>query len=259
MTGLIGTAPTNTKPKSVVEVKVKTRYTKALDTTGWLRIKLEPSGANEYLCEFVKVLITKEDTRTYFTVLDGIHKGKNGSLAKENAAKCLVENPRGTGAKITAKTIGRKKLISVPRGDGLELNQLLATLTFDGKSATITLDSDVDYKESNPMSPNYNKVVHSEPLPKGSYKILAPQSPKKPGATAFYATNPGGYPALKYHTVWFPVEYAPTINSNFVHVGNLSEGCVTMYQLDMWNPLYLYLISHRSDKDGNYVGTLTIE
>lgn len=69
----------------------------------------------------------------------------------------------------------------------------------------------------------------------------------------------GTYPDLKYHTVWFPIEYAATLNSNFVHVGNLSEGCVTMYELPMWNALYSYLIKNRLDKEGLYVGTVTIE
>ena len=74
-----------------------------------------------------------------------------------------------------------------------------------------------------------------------------------------YVVNPGGYPDLKHHTVWFPIEYDGNENSSFVHVGNVSEGCVTMYELKMWNPLYEYLISNRLDKDGKYVGTITIE
>lgn len=101
--------------------------------------------------------------------------------------------------------------------------------------------------------------MHSKPLPKGVYKILAPQNPKNPGYTLGYVNNPGGNPDLKYHTVWFPIEYAATHNSNFVHVGNLSEGCVTMYDLTMWNDLYIYLISNRLDKDGLYVGTVSIQ
>lgn len=64
---------------------------------------------------------------------------------------------------------------------------------------------------------------------------------------------------LKYVGVWFPIEYKPTYNSNFIHVGNVSHGCITCYQLDKWNDLYAYLIRHRLDKDGLYVGTLVIE
>jgi hypothetical protein len=141
--------------------------------------------------------------------------------------------------------------------DGIEVH--FATLMFQGHSATITLDSDVDYEESNANSPYVGQIRHSKPLPKGTYKIMTPQFPKEAKYTSFYVTRPGGYPDLKNHTVWFPIEYAPTNNSNFVHVGNLSEGCVTMYELKMWNPLYLYLIKNRLDKEGKYVGTVTID
>jgi hypothetical protein len=109
------------------------------------------------------------------------------------------------------------------------------------------------------VSPYRGQERQSKPLPKGTYKILAPQSPKLLGFTDNYRTGSGGYPELKFHTVWFPIEYAPTHNSNFVHVRNLSEGCATMYELPMWNPLYLYLIKNRSDQEGKYVGTVTIK
>jgi len=254
----IAVTDSNTISGSVQPVTVKTRYTKAPDTSGWLRVRLEPSGESAFLCEFVKVAVSKEGERTQFVIMEGQHKRKTASLSKENAAKCLVDAKRGGGASIVAKIKGREWLVSQPRR-GERLNQLVATLSFDGKSATITLDSGVRYTESNPMSPNVGTVQQSKPLPRGTYKILTPEVPKTPNMTAFYATAPGGYPDLKYHTVWFPVEYAPTHNSNFVHVGNLSEGCVTMYELKMWNPLYAYLIANRSDKEGKYVGTITID
>ncbi|WP_211466393.1 hypothetical protein, partial [Collimonas silvisoli] len=155
--------------------------------------------------------------------------------------------------------IGRKPMASVVRNDGRVLNQLWATLTFNGQTATITLDSDVPFYEENKLSPNYHQTLQSKPLPRGTFKILAPDYPKDQGMTGFYRTRPGGYPDLKHDTVWFPIENPATQNSNFVHVGHLSEGCVTMYELKMWNPLYLYLIANRTDKDGKYVGTVTIE
>lgn len=249
---------TNTTVGSVHPIKIKILYTKSPDTSGWLRVRLEPSGESAFLCEFVKVAISKEDDRTHFVIMEGQHKRKTASLKKENAAKCLVGATRGSGAKIVAKTVGRQWLVSKPRrGEGR--NQLVATLSFNGQSATITLDSDVRYKETNPMSTNVGTEQQSKPLPKGTYKIMTPEVPKQANMTEFYIDAPGGYPDLKYHTVWFPVEYAAAHNSNFVHVGNLSEGCVTMYELKMWNPLYAYLISNRSDQEGKYVGTVTIE
>ena len=250
---------TTSTPGSVFSATAKLLYAKSADDTGWLVVKLEPSGERVAICDFTKIAVTKEDGRVHFLILDGRYKKRSASLSKEYKARCLVEAKRGAGAKLTAKTLGRKQEVSVPRGDGRPLNQLFATLSFDGKTARITLDSDIDFIESNPLSPFKGQRIHSKPLPKGTYKILAPEAAQKPDYTSFYATNPGGYPGLKYHTVWFPVEYAGNYNSSFVHVGNLSEGCVTMYQLEMWNSLYLYLISNRMDQDGKYVGTITIE
>lgn len=254
----IAATRTNTTPNSLVTLPVKTRYTKAIDTTGWLHVKLEPSGTAGFLPEFVKVQIAKEEDRTFFLIREGRYKGQMASLKKENASKCLVDVKRGSGAKLVAKMgPGYQELYSKPKG---EMNkQLISTLAFDGKSATITLDSNVTFRETNKTSPLFNQILQSKPLPKGVYKILAPESAKGAEYTAFYRTGVGGDPDLKYDTVWFAIEYAKTYNSNFVHVGNLSEGCVTMYELGKWNALYAYLISNRLDAEGKYVGTITIE
>ena len=249
---------TNTTPNSLVTVPVKTRYTKALDTTGWLHVKLEPSGKAGYLPEYVKVQISKEGDRTLFLIREGRYKGQMASLKTENAAKCLVDVKRGAGAKLVAKMgPGYKELYSKPKRETNK--QLISTLSFDGKTATITLDSDVRFRETNTASPLHNQFLQSKPLPKGLYKILAPESAKSAGFTEFYRSGDGGDPNLKYDTVWFAIEYAKTHNSNFVHVGNLSEGCVTVYEIGKWNALYAYLISNRLDVEGKYVGTITIQ
>ena len=223
-----------------------------------LTVKIEPSGTAAYLPEFVKVVISKETDRTFFLIREGRYKGQTASLSKENAPKCLVDVKRGAGAKLIAKMgAGYQVLYSKPKGETNK--QLISTLTFNGMSATITLDSDVDYREDNVASPFFGQMRHSKPLPKGQYRIMAPESAKAKKFTFFYRDHPGGNPDLKYDTVWFPIEYAATSNSNFVHVGNLSEGCVTMYELGKWNALYLYLISNRLDAEGKYVGTISIE
>ena len=259
---------TNTSTGSVHNATIETRYTKSIDESGWLMILLDGEGKVS-VPEFVKVVLmmkrgkdgepTKEnETRSFFIVQEGRYKGKTASVSLVNATQCLLKTTRGKGAHITAKIIGRKLEKSVPR-NGEELNQLWATLFFDGKKARITLDSDVPYIENNPASPYYGQTLRSKPLPKGTYKIRTPEAPLPKQNTEFYVTSPGGYPELKYHTVWFLIENAATYNSNFVHVGNLSEGCVTMYQLEMWNVLYKYLISNRIDMEEKYVGTVTIE
>jgi hypothetical protein len=258
MNAPIAATRTNPTPGSLVTVAVKTRYTKGIDATGWLRVKLEPSGEAGFVPEYVKVQITKEAERTFFLIREGRYKGQMASMKKDNAAKCLLDVKRGAGAKLVAKMgPGYQSLYSKPKKDTNK--QLISTLAFDGKSATITLDSDVKFRETNKASPLYNQILQSKPLPKGVYKILAPESAKDAIFTEFYRTGVGGEPDLKYDTVWFAIEYAKTHNSNFVHVGNLSEGCVTMYELGKWNALYSYLISNRLDAEGKYVGTISIE
>lgn len=89
---------------------------------------------------------------------------------------------------------------------------------------------------------------------------MSPQFAKDGAITAFYKTTvQGGDPNLMYDTVWFPVEYAPNYNSRFVHVGHLSEGCVTIYQVEKWNSIYSYLIKNRLDEEGKYVSILKIQ
>lgn len=253
----IAATRTNATPNSVVTIPVKIRYTKSLDATGWLRVKLE-SGEAGFLPEFVRVAIEKETDRTFFLINEGRYKGQMASLSKDNASKCLVDVKRGSGATLVAKRGPKyETLYSKPKGETNK--QLISTLHFNGISATITLDSDIKFKENNPVSPFAGQFLQSKPLPPGIYKILVPESAKSTDATGFYRTEAGGNPDLKYDTVWFPIEYAKTYNSSFVHVGNLSEGCVTMYELGKWNSLNAYLISNRIEPDGKYVGSITIK
>jgi hypothetical protein len=238
------------------------RYTKDIDETGWLAILLE-GGSRVTVPEFVKVELTTgkvdprtgkpADDRVYFDVLEGRYKGKKASLKKENAAKCLVDVRRGNGATLTVEITGRKKEYSQVRGE--TRNQLFAKLSCPGvPGAIISLDSDVDFTD-----PVDGKPKHSKPLAKGTYQIFTPQEAHDRDMTGFYRTSPGGFAGLKYDTVWFQIRNPATSNSNYVHVGNLSEGCITVYELKWWNAIYKYLISNRSDKDGTYVGSVTIK
>jgi hypothetical protein len=256
-------ARTNPTRGSVLDAVVETRHTQSIDESGWLLIQLE-GGGRVTIPEYVQVVLMEKrdrdgkpvpenEERQFFIVREGLYKGKTASLKKENAAKCLIKTTRGTGAVLRAVTIGRKWERSAIRDEYLD--QLWATLHFDGKTARITLDSHV------PMSlPGIKPVVYSNPLPKGTYKIKTPEAAHDHRMTDYYSdASMGGYPGLRYYTVWFQLENPATQDSNFVHVGHLSEGCVTIYQLEMWNPLYKYLISNRSDKEAHYVGTITIE
>jgi hypothetical protein len=60
---------------------------------------------------------------------------------------------------------------------------------------------------------------------------------------------------LQPDQIWFPIEYGN--NSRFIHLGNISEGCVTVISLDKWNAVYQAIISHRVPGT-NYVGKIII-
>lgn len=251
------TATTNNRANSIQNVTFETKYTKSIDTSGWLKIKLEPSGEFAFVCEYTKVIIQRKASgRTYFLIKEGRYANQTASLSDANVPRCLVSYTRGTGATLTVVKQGRRRETSIVRNR--EWNQLFASLNFNGQTARITIDSDIDYEETNRNSPDFGQIKHSRPLPDGTYRILAPFTAGDSRATGYYRTHPNGYSNLQYDTVWFPIEYAPTHNSNFVHVGHLSEGCITCYELQKWNDLYHYLITNRSGQNGEYVGTLII-
>ena len=57
------------------------------DDTGWLRVKLEAGKTIIALPEYLKVDLTKnKDGRDYFTILEGVHKGKKASVKESNLA-----------------------------------------------------------------------------------------------------------------------------------------------------------------------------
>jgi hypothetical protein len=71
--------------------------------------------------------------------------------------------------------------------------------------------------------------------------------------TTFYRNVAKG---LKHDQVWFPIQYGD--NSRYVHVGNVSDGCATVVDLNAWAAICDALISHRS-ADGRYVGLLIVK
>ncbi|MBF7690859.1 hypothetical protein [Acinetobacter pollinis] len=247
---------TNRRENSAQQASFSVRYTRSIDTNGWLKVRLEPNGEFIYLCEYTKVLIQRSyEGRTFFLINEGIYANKTASLSNSNSSKCLISYKRGIGATLNVKVVGRKNERSLIRNENLD--QLFAELSFNGVKARITLDSGVHYRETNRNSPSFGQVKQSQPLPKGIYNIMAPDYAKDAAMTAFYRTSPNGFSGLQYDTAWFPIEYAPTHNSNFVHVGHLSEGCITCYEVQKWNDLYQYLITNRTP-DGKYVGKLII-
>jgi len=61
--------------------------------------------------------------------------------------------------------------------------------------------------------------------------------------------------------VWFPIGLhgSSTASGRYIHVGHLSEGCITQHDLTRWNAIYDYLISSREpDSLGKVVGKVVV-
>ncbi|MBO3706666.1 MAG: hypothetical protein J5X21_09690, partial [Candidatus Accumulibacter sp.] len=84
-------------------------------------------------------------------------------------------------------------------------------------------------------------------------RILLPDVPHKAEYTRFYRQSE---PALIHDQVWFPIRFED--NSRYVHVGNVSEGCVTVLNLTTWSQVHELLISHRVDAGSVAVGTMVV-
>lgn len=145
--------PWNNSPQVKPEsIPVPALYTRSPDTSGWLKVQLKENSKMVFLPEYTQVeFIKTENGRSYFIIKDGIYRNKIASLKKENYDKYIFLGVRGNGATIHIKILGRKKEISPIRNK--EYNQLWATLSFGDVKIRITLDSNVNYTETDKNNP----------------------------------------------------------------------------------------------------------
>lgn len=221
------------------------KYTRRADQSGWLTVKLK-SGQLTSLCEYTQVQILPRDDkdRTYFIIMDGyISLGEEASLTNANAAFYLNTFGPAGAASVTVEYQGEPaEEISIFKG---KLMQQWAKLSFNGKIALVTLNSVWDGRFS--------------PIPPGSHTILSPDYSHKIISTAGYvAATPG----MIGNDVWFPIGINGSMqnSSRYIHVGHLSDGCVTVHELEKWTAIYNYLISHRAPNSaGKKVGQLVVK
>lgn len=159
--------------------------------------------------------------RTWFTIADGnIEVGREASLASANAAKYLSCTAPGGAATMTASYDGKPREEMSPfKG---KLLQQWGRLAFDGKTAQITLNSlwNIGYT----------------PIPPGTHAILTPDYSHANISTGPYLR---ATPGMVGNDVWFPIGLNSTLanSSRYIHVGHLSEGCVTIHQLERWSAI----------------------
>jgi hypothetical protein len=226
-------------PKPVVR-----KYTRLADSTGWLSVRLSKTRQLAALCEYTQVNILREEGgRTYFKIMDGtISVGEEASLNTPNAARFLNAAGPAGAAVLTVTYVGVPvKAVSPFKG---ELTQQWADLTFNGQSARVTLNS--------VWGTTYT------PIAAGTHSILAPDYSHAMISTAGYAA---AAPGTVGNDVWFPIGLNGSAqnSSRYIHIGNLSEGCVTVYELAKWTTLYRYLISHRvAGSAGQRIGSMIV-
>ncbi|MHB8267561.1 hypothetical protein [Bradyrhizobium sp.] len=221
------------------------KFTRRAESSGWLSVRLSRTGQLASLCEYTRVKVVRETGgRTYFTITDGfIGVGAEASLSTANAAKYLSKDGPGGAAKVTVTYSGvPTEEVSPFKG---KLKQQWATLSFEGQTATVTLNSVWD--------------GGFRPIPTGIHAILAPDYSHKTISTAPYVSATSG---MVGNDVWFPIGLSGSSenSSRYIHVGHLSEGCVTVHQLERWTALYQYLISHRvAGTAGKRIGSLVVQ
>ena len=220
------------------------QFTRRAEASGWLTVKLTKTGALTSLCEYTQVdVLRTSNNRTFFTIMDGfISPGEEASLASENASRYLDKTgPAGTASLSVVYRGAPVKETSQFKG---ELTQQFATLSFNGQIATVTLNSVWNGRYS--------------PIPPGTHAILAPDYSHKNISTAGYVS---ATKSMVGNDVWFPIGVNGTMrnSSRYIHVGHLSEGCVTVHELNKWSSLYNYLISHRVPHSaGKKIGSLIV-
>jgi hypothetical protein len=220
------------------------KFTRRAEASGWLSVLLSRTRQLTSLCEYTRVNVTRDSNgRTYFTIADGfISVGEEASLTTANAGRLLSDVGPGDGVMVTVTYAGAPaEEVSPFKG---RLKQQWATLSFGAQTATVTLNSVWDGR--------------FQPIAVGTHAILAPDYSHKAISTAGYAAATTG---MIGNDVWFPIGLggSATNSSRYIHVGHLSEGCVTVHQLEKWAALYEFLISHRVvATDGKRIGSLVV-
>jgi hypothetical protein len=218
-----------------------TFYVNKVGSDGWMQARKKDSTVLVPLPKYTKLQrLESKDGRTYFKILDGPSRNQVVSLGDANVGIYIgTKAPQQTLAHIVV-TYGKyvPGWVSQARG-GQKLDQQMATLEVDGIRVQVTMNSVWDGS--------------FYPIPAGTYTVLVPDAPHDGGMTRFYRRYSS---ALQFDQVWFPIGYLN--NSRYVHVGNLSDGCTTVLDLDHWADIEEALISHRSP-DGASVGQLEVK
>jgi len=175
--------------------------------SGWLRTKLEPSGIEVSLPEYLKIDITEsKDGREYFTILEGVHKGKKASV------------------KLSADGSSNLGTMAMYRG--------AAKLVFNIAKGEVTYGGGVAKAITYPAKP-IAKGIHNIQLPDFPHRIGSSYLGKTPYALNWFFLGNGN-----------AVEGT---NDRYLHTGERSAGCVTVNPTDWDKLYRYLILSRQGD------------
>lgn len=215
-----------------------TLYVNKVGKDGWLQAKSK-SGELVPLFKYLRVgEVTSREGRTYFKVMEGPHQGRVLSLSDLNAKVHLgIKGPKRGPARITV-TWGKYDERWPSSAWPQALPQQLAKIQIGEISVAATLNT------------IWTRDFY--PLPAGIYTVLLPDGPHRQGITERYRN---AEPRLQFDQVWFPILFDN--NTRYLHVGHVSEGCVSVTDLASWSVVHEALLSHRT-ADGRGVGQMVV-
>lgn len=220
------------------------RYIKRPDDKGWMKVILVSNNKAIYLCEGTKITIYKRIAeKSYFTIKDGNSEyvGQDAWISTINEKYLTTVQPKEGTSIIRIKYNGSPVWVTSPFKGNL-LQQWATLTTGNGVSAQVTLNS---------IWPKYSPIVP------GNHFIMAPDRSHANISTGGYAKSSGAICT----DIWFPIRLAgqSASSSRYIHIGHLSEGCVTVYELTKWNAIYNYLITNRmAGHGGKLIGQLIV-
>lgn len=240
---------------------------------GWLSVRLEPGGTTVALPMYLQVSIDSRPTdgsseRDYFTIMEGVHKGKKASVSFKEVSKCSKSLLNICVWSTTTKTsrLQDNSLRNVMGHTGpcTVRYQKVPHVTEGFKAITEKTTLQVGTGLGTEFRPliKDTEVIHQFDLLKpGRYKLKIPD---------YEHTDKGQKYVKQSHfaTTWYPINeplYKDDPNtekdekgmlSRYFHPGLGSAGCLTITQINQWDQIVEHVSRCRLDTE--HVGYVEI-
>lgn len=225
-------------------------YSRRADESGWLNIILADGRASG-VCEYTRAILLRQANGRIYYRIDDEGSPYNGLEANSKESTLgqfwVADPPTIDNYVVRVKYQPSSTEYSDPRNESLL--QEWGRFTVDGRDIRVTLNSE--------PRRGYTR------LPVGTHKIMRPDyshgvSVPTVGYVDYVKTNLNG--ECHGNDSWFPIEINGLKTKRYVHIGHLSDGCITVYELESWSYIYDYLISKRQGNHrSKYIADLIVE